>query len=668
MRKIYLIVALAIASCFTACTDSTFDEMGQKQEVPVAQVPEGASKGELLIKFNPEVSDMLDQVTARTRGVMTRSGIPSMDKILDLVNTYSFERVFPVDARHEERTREAGMHLWYVVRFSQDADLKKVAEDLAQVGEISAIQFNTLIKRSYNPNIRPTVIDKSAFAASRAVDDYPFDDPGLREQWALINRNSIPEVKESVANCDVRCERAWKEGRAGDPSIIVAVFDEGVMYSHEDLALNMWVNPGESDMQSLKDNDGNGYIGDKYGYNFVSNCGTITYSDANDTGHGTHVAGIIAATNHNKIGISSVAGGTGHNDGVRIMSCQVMSGNKTATMLAEARAFKYAADNGAVIAQCSWGYNSGLANPVNGFTPGPTTEKIWTNSAMLEKEAVDYFVHNAGSPNGVIEGGLAIFAAGNESAAMAGYPGAYDKCISVAAVAADYTPATYTNYGEYVDISAPGGDSFYHQSEKGKILSTIPSIDEFGKGEYGYMEGSSMACPYVCGVAALGLSYAYELRRHFKADEFRELLIKSVTPITYTSDTKLYCENWPLAFHMSLMELAPYNGKVGGMVNTEILFGNIDGKGVEMVVPNVYVAPDKSVKVDFAKFFVGGEKLTYTCTSENTSVATVSVNGTMLTVKGLKIGTCKAKVQVSNGKSQEFLITVRQGAGNNGWM
>lgn len=672
MRKIYIIIAFALASCFTACTDSTLDRVEPGQETPTTQVPEGANEGELLIKFKPEVTDMLDRLQARTRGVMTRSGIPTMDQVLDIVKAYSFERVFPVDKRHEERTRDAGLHLWYVVRFSKDADLKKVAEDLAMVGEISAIQFNTTIKRAYNPNIRPTVIGKNSLPAFRASENnMVFNDPKLPMQWGLINRGegNIEKVVEAVAGCDVQVENAWKKGIAGHPSIIVAVFDEGVMYSHEDLKDNMWVNESESDMQSLKDNDNNGYAGDKYGYNFVNDNGVITFSDGTDTGHGTHVAGIIAATNNNKKGISSVAGGTGKNDGVRIMSCQLMAGNKTATMLAEARAFKYAADNGAVIAQCSWGYNSGLSNPINGFVPGPTTEKIWSSAAMLEKEALNYFVYNAGSPNGVIEGGLAIFAAGNESAAMGGFPGAYDKCISVAAVAADYTPATYTNFGQFVDISAPGGDSFYHQAEEGKILSTLPSFDDFYKtDEYGYMEGTSMACPYVCGVAALGLSYAYELRRHFKVDEFRDMLIKSVTPITYQKDAKVYCENWPLAAHMSIMELAPYVGKVGGLVNVEVLLANIEGRGVEMTVPNVYVASDKTVKLDFAKFFVGGEKLGYTCTSANASVASVEVKGTMLTVKGIKVGTTKAKVQVNNGKSQEFLITVRNNAGDNGWM
>ena len=71
----------------------------------------------------------------------------------------------------------------------------------------------------------------------------------------------------------------------------------------------------------------------------------------------------------------------------------------------EAKAVKYAADNGAVILQCSWGYNSALANELMGYTPGPGTEEEWVSMYPLEKEAFDYFIHNAGSPNGVIEGG-----------------------------------------------------------------------------------------------------------------------------------------------------------------------------------------------------------------------------------------------------------------------
>lgn len=151
-------------------------------------------------------------------------------------------------------------------------------------------------------------------------------------------------------------------------------------------------NPGENDVTSPVDNDGNGYAGDVHGYNFVSGNGYISWSEATDTGHGTHVAGTIAAVNNNGIGVSGIAGGDGtDNSGVKIMSCQLFSGDKGVTLFAEAQAIKYAADNGAVILQCSWGYNSGRSNAMN-YTPGPTTDEEWASTTPLEKEALDYLL------------------------------------------------------------------------------------------------------------------------------------------------------------------------------------------------------------------------------------------------------------------------------------
>lgn len=686
MKKIYLIIIAACAVTFASCTDngSLADNNPNGNEAPIIDIPEGANRGEIMVKFKPEVASMLDQAQTRSGGsVMTRSGISSMDEVLKRVGTNKLERVFPVDRRNEERTRKTGLSLWYVVHFDEDTDLKQVAKDLAQVAEIAKVQYSHTIQRAYDPAVKPTLLSDEAKRklkhATRSAGNAPaFNDPDLNLQWGYFNDGSVlqngekndkgEDVIPAIPGVDLGCIEAWELCK-GDPSIIVAVLDEGVMWNHPDLRGNMWVNEAET-YASQEDADGNGYEGDRYGYNFVTGKGFISYDDVFDTGHGTHVAGTIAAVNGNGTGGCGVAGGDGtSNSGVKIMSCQVFAGNGGVTLYQEAKAIKYAADNGAVVLQCSWGYNSGRSNPLL-YTPGYTTDKAWVDGAPLEKEALDYFIHNAGSPNGVIDGGVVVFAGGNEYSPMAGYPGAYPDYISVAAVAADGTPSSFSNYGQGITLSAPGGDSDYHKSKKGKIYSTIPPLT--GGGEYyGYMEGTSMACPHVSGVVALGLSYAAKLHRHFRAEDFRRLIIESTDDVdVYFTDTKLYWPNYESFGSTSPMPMEPsnYRGKMGsGLLNAAKLLHAVAGNGVEMKVPNMLVAVNATSKINYTRYFNNGENLTFTCAVADNSVATMTAEADQVTfvLKGLKVGSTKATVTASDGTKQDFYITVRK---SNGWI
>ena len=587
-KKFLILASILLAACTSDPMQERPDATGAAGDTAAAKIcntSDHAAQGTLIAKFDEQAVPQLEQAAAAfaaTRSAVTRSGIESVDEILADLGVTSLERVFSHAGEREAATRAAGLHRWYVLHFDEEHDLDEAARRLSAVAEISTIQFSAERQLSYRGEAIP--FRESARTESRSLIRSEFNDPDIFWQWHYINNADQAVGTQAVAGADINVAEAWKL-TGGDRRVIVAVIDEGVKYTHPDLAPNMWTNPNPSPEYNYQD---------IHGWNFCDN-GPITWDkvekdatgkNEGDKGHGTHVAGTVAAVNNNSIGVAGVAGGTGNNDGVRIMSCQIFSGKNKSTDLIVSRAIKYAADHGASILQCSYGYEgSSIAN-----------DRDYRKSAPLECEAIHYFLSQNNCP--ALEGGLAIYAAGNDGKNISSYPGCYRECISVTALAPDCLPAPYTCYGDGCNIAAPGGQTEgFTGGEKAGVLSTLCS--EVSDADYGYMQGTSMACPHVSGVAALGLSYALAKGKRFTREEFTAMLLTSVNEIysrfegTKTTGGKL--------------KLDQYRGKMGtGLIDAYQLLMQVEG------TPCIQVACGKLELVTLTKHFGGAaQEMTY---------------------------------------------------------
>ena len=432
--------------------------------------------GELAAEFEASTSD---------DGTLVLPEVKSVADAFSSLGITRMKRLFPYAGKFEERTRAEGLHLWYEVRFDETrAKATKATADLSAIPGVKTVELCPEIEIVGNPVVTER-LSGSDITPSAASSSLPFNDPKLGEQWHYYNDGT---VKGSQSGCDVNVVPVWKSYTTGSEDVIVAVVDQGVDYTHEDLADNMWKNPEKTGE------------GQDCGYNFCSDGYKIHPGD-----HGTHVAGTIAAVNNNGIGVCGLAGGDAAKGvkGVKIMSCQIFDGNSSGSGVS---AIKWGADHGAVIAQNSWGPTS----------PGTTSDAL--------KGAVDYFVKYAGADEngkqtGPIAGGLVVFAAGNDDS-VTPYGNDYEKMIIVASLGADYCRAYYSNYGDWVHIAAPGGDA-----QKGnQVFSTLTG------NSYGKMQGTSMACPHVSGVAALVI--AAKGGKGVTADAIRKRLEENVTDVT----------------------------------------------------------------------------------------------------------------------------------------
>ena len=465
VRRHLLIIVVAAACSLAAAVSCSKTELSagdgryggdstieQQQENITEQQMEQAMfiPGEAIVQFTEEMTLRIEAL----EGLEPTKASPGLAALQSALGISSMERLFPEAGQWEERTRREGLHRFYKVTFDAEVPVTKARAGFEGIDGVESFEGHRR---------------KRCLAASP-------NDPLWSRLWGLNSAVS--------ANYNINVEKLWPYTK-GNPNVVVCVVDEGIQQDHPDLQWNLG-----------SDN-----------YNFVKKSSTILGGD-----HGCHVAGTIAGVTNNSVGVAGIAGGdyAENSRGVTLISAQIFLGeNGTGS---SASAIKWGADHGAVISQNSWGYSFD-ANGDGNLSGSELTNALEATIDKSDKAAVDYFIKYAGCDNNgeqlsssPMKGGVVIFAAGNDGISN-GAPANYAPIVAVGAVGSDGSLCDFSNYGDWVDICAPGQN----------ICSTVSGS------KFDSYSGTSMACPHVSGVAALLLSYAGGTG--FTADRLQSVLV-----------------------------------------------------------------------------------------------------------------------------------------------
>ena len=426
-RRVYVAIAMFVLLPLSAVAGGN--------NVPTSEQLSEVTLGELLIRVTPEGE-------AETQRAHENSAIRVFHSQMGV---QSLSRVFPHVANP---AANPNLERIYLLRFSTSSNLDSLKEAYSSHPLIEAVEFNYL---------------RQTFASEIVPNDLRYE-----EQW------NLPLIE---------MPRAWAIEK-GSSDAIIAIVDGGIDYTHQDLAAKIWRNSGEIPGNDI-DDDQNGYIDDIRGWDFTDAPNVAAEGDSvvgdndpiDESGHGTHVAGIAAADVDNKLGVAGVAWNC------PLMPLRAGASNGVGTNLQDddsSAAIVYAVDNGARIINMSWGSS---------------------RNSFVIRDAIDY---------AYARGALLVAAAGNERSRDTIYPAGYRKVIAVAATDQNKQRFYQSNFGASIDIGAPGN----------VILST-----QIGN-RYRRLTGTSMATPHVSGVAALVLSK----RPNLTHEEARQIIITTADP------------------------------------------------------------------------------------------------------------------------------------------
>ena len=435
--------------------------------------------GEIVLRFadGSDVGAVADELFLRGQEFASISGTGELDQMLARIGLKKVTRLFPgiprpslppgpisgraargvresfqdwlasrqdsIKAKFRRRSQRApgrpapNIHNIFVLEINESVNIHSACTELSRHPHVLWAEPNRIVSARMVPN-DPYYSSSNSWGQGA----------GIADLWGLKQ---------------IDPESTWDDYTGS--GIVIAVSDSGIYYTHGDITANMWQNPGEVPGNSI-DDDGNGYVDDVYGYDFYNG----DSDPIDDNGHGTHVAGTIAATGNNSEGIVGVA------FDATVMAVKGLSGTGSGPYTALANTIVYAADNGADVINASWG--------------GPGVSQ--TIAA-----AVDYALSL---------GSVFVCAAGNEKVdARYTNPANIDGAIVVGAMTYDKTRSSYSNFGGKVDIFAPGGQ------DDVSILSLLAPGSYFASEyperivdtEYFRANGTSMASPHVAGLVAL---------------------------------------------------------------------------------------------------------------------------------------------------------------------
>jgi subtilisin family serine protease len=438
-----IIMALLIVSVLPIVSSINSNNIPISQTEKELKEPFGYSEQEFFVKFKSEANLKISQSSNTIS-----TGIKSIDDLNEKFNVIDIKETFLSrikKPKNPELFNKIGLDRIYTIKVEKGIDV---------LDAIKTYENNPLVEYA----------EINGFGTSQVFpNDADFD-----LQWGLHNTGSNPPPNPGKTDADIDAPEAW-DLEKGDSSITIAIIDKGIDWTHNDLAANIWLNSGEDQWSNPNDpttgnkmdDDGNGYIDDWKGWNFVSN--NANSKDESSNSHGTHCAGIAGAVTNNNIGIAGVSWNS------KLMAVRAMYTSGIIYWSDAGPAIIYAADNGADVISMSFG---------------------GTGSNSTLKAAVDYAYGS---------GCVLVAAMGNQAGLVTHIPAAYSNTIAVGATNTDderakpgdwSNPYEGSNYGNHIDVVAAGS----------WIYSTL------NNNQYGYKNGTSMATPMVAGLAALLLA------------------------------------------------------------------------------------------------------------------------------------------------------------------